>query len=163
MSLSAAEWAQLPDSATLAAGDWPVTLTDIENGEQWTGQVIRAHQHLDTTSRQRSLVIAVQAPFDQSPALLPGTFLEASIRGRTLNGLWQLPSTALGQSGELWYVTEDDTLASISTEAVFSDGASIYVRPPEVIADQPTRVVVQPLSSYVPGMRVTTVEAHQDV
>ncbi|MED5294102.1 MAG: efflux RND transporter periplasmic adaptor subunit [Pseudomonadota bacterium] len=163
VSLSAAEWSQLPDSATLTAGDWPVTLTDIESGEQWTGQVIRAHHHLDATSRQRSLVIAVQAPFDQTPALLPGTFLEASLSGRTLDGLWHLPATALGQSGQLWYVTDDDALASVSTEAVFSDGATIYVRPPEAIADQPTRVVVQPLSSYVQGMLVTTVEARQDV
>ncbi|MEE3214226.1 MAG: efflux transporter periplasmic adaptor subunit, partial [Pseudomonadota bacterium] len=87
----------------------------------------------------------------------------ASLKGRTLDGLWQLPATALGQSGQLWYVTDDDALASVSTAAVFSDGATIYVRPPEAIADQPTRVVVQPLSSYVQGMLVTTVEARQDV
>ncbi|WP_203142187.1 efflux RND transporter periplasmic adaptor subunit [Marinobacter mangrovi] len=163
VSLSAVEWAQLPDQALLTGGQWPATLTNIETGQHWSGHVIRARQHLDDTSRQRSLVIAVDAPFDQSPALLPGTFLQATVAGRDVDGLWKLPATALSQSGEIWYVTDDNTLASFAVEPRFASDGSIYIVPPKALAGDKARVVRQPLSSYVEGMAVNPVEENSHV
>lgn len=163
VSLSAEEWSQLPELSVLTSGQWPVTLTNIESGQHWTGHVIRAHQHLDDTSRQRSLIIAVKAPFDQSPALLPGTFVQAGFAGRDLKGLWKLPSTALSQSGEIWHVTDDSTLASFAAEPVFASDGSIYIDPPAALAGQAKKVVRQPLSSYVEGMAVKPVEEQGNV
>lgn len=162
ISLSAADWAQLPDASLLAAGQWPATLTNVENGEQWTGYVLRARQHLDSSSRQRSLVIAVDQPFDRSPALLPGTFVEASVTGRDIDGLWKLPATALGQDGRVWYVADDDTLASFEAEPLFADDGAIFLQPPHALSDGIARVVRQPLSSYVDGMAVQAVEEQPD-
>lgn len=152
--LSTSDWSNLPDDKTLTTTSWPVQVTGLEDTLNWSGRVLRAQQHLDTASRQRTLLIAVDAPFDQSPPLLPGTFVEAEITGRTLSHVWQLPGSALSQRGELWYVTDDDTLARFSTQPVFSSGDYIYVEVPEEFAANPMRVVVHPLNSYLPGMLV---------
>jgi hypothetical protein len=124
--------------------------------------VHRALQHLDSTSRQRTLLLAVDAPLDQSPPLLPGTFVEAELSGRTLDNLWQLPGSALSRRGEIWYVTDDNTLARFSTEPLFSHGAYIYVEVPAECAATAIRVVVHPLNSYLPGMIVQPVEENHN-
>nr|WP_298250871.1 efflux RND transporter periplasmic adaptor subunit [uncultured Halomonas sp.] len=163
VSLSAEQWSHLPGPSALASGDWPVALTHVESGQQWTGHVIRTRQHLDSTSRQRSLVIAVPAPFDQSPALLPGTFVEASLAGKAIDGLWKLPSTALSQSGKAWYVTDHNTLANFDTTPVFISDDAIFIDPPAALEGEAKRVVRQPLSSYVNGMAVNPIEEQSDV
>lgn len=152
--LSTRDWANLPDPATLSDERWPVQLTAVENGQTWSGYALRAQQHVDSSSRQRTLLVAVDSPLKQVPALLAGTFVEARISGSRVDNIWELPSSALSQRGEVWYVTEQDTLARFSTEPVFSSGNFIYVAVPEELAPSPTRVVVHPLSSYLPGMIV---------
>ena len=160
--LSAREWANLPDQATLADGQWPVTLTSVEDGRRWTGHVLRVAQHLDEETRQRALIAAVDAPLDRDPPLFPGTFLELEIAGRLVDGLWRLPSTALSQRGEVWYLRDDDTLASFAAEPLFSAAGAIYVRPPEALAEVPQRVLVHPLNGYLQGMAVRPVEVTGD-
>lgn len=162
VSLSAEMWSQLPDLSILTSSQWPVTLVNSGRDQHWTGYVIRAHQHLDDTSRQRSLVIAVESPFDQTPALMPGTFVQASLPGKDIKGLWKLPATALSQRGEIWYVTDNRTLANFATDPVFASNGSIYVKPPEDLSDHAKEVVRQPLSSYLEGMAVTPVEDQHD-
>lgn len=157
IALPASDWQylSLPDAEKTSL---PVTLTSVETGQQWTGRVLRTEQHLDE-SRQRSLIVAVDQPLDVDPALLPGTFLEATLDGSNVDGLWRIPSSALSQSGDIWYVQDDNTLANFSATPVFSDENAIYVRPPEALGDSVQQVVSQPLSSYLTGMKVTPVEA----
>jgi hypothetical protein len=138
----------------MIAGSWPVTLEHVENHTHWTGYVIRCQQHVNDTTRQRSLTIAVDQPLSQTPALLAGTFVKATIVGRTMDNLWQLPSSALSQRGEIWYVTDQHTLESFTTEPVFSRDRDIYIAPPPALAQAPQQVLTHPLSSYTRGMEV---------
>ncbi len=158
VELSASAWQKLPEQATLLAGSWPVTLTNVENNQQWQGTVLRSAGHLDATTRKRTLVISVSKPFEQQPALLPQTFVEARIKGQQQAGLWRLPASALSQKGELWYITPANDLASFSAQPSFSDSQYIYIEPPAELAGQPQRVLVHPLSSYIQGMMVHPVE-----
>jgi RND family efflux transporter MFP subunit len=157
VALTTRDWRNLPDPATLSAGQWPVELKSVEGNQTWAGHILRAEQHVDTTSRQRTLLIAVDSPLAQVPPLLPGTFVETWINGQRVDNTWELPSSALSQSGEIWYISKDDTLAKFSSEPIFSSGNSIYVEVPEQLAKTPTQIVVHPLSSYLPGMRVQPV------
>ncbi len=157
VSLSARDWQRLPGSQELGSGTWPVTLTNRESGASWQGRVLRSEQHLDATTRKRTLVISVTRPFEQAPQLLPETFLKADIPGRTLGNLWKLPTSALSQKGEIWYVNNDQTLASFPAEPVFSTSAAIYIEVPAELADTAQQVLTHPLSSYVVGMPVNPV------
>lgn len=156
-SLPERDWQQLPDAATLTRGDWPVKLRDDQTGQQWQGRVVRVARHLDDTTRQRALVVAVDQPLDQSPALLPGSFLEVRLTGREVADLWKLPASALSQRGKLWYVTADGTLADVDAEPAFRDGDAIYVPVPDDLAGQDQHVLIHPLSSYLAGMAVNPV------
>lgn len=151
------DWTQLPSDDQLNAGQWSVTLQDAQTQAQWTGHVIRTEGILDDTTRQRALVIAVEQPFSLTPPLLPGTFVEALIPGRSIERLWALPATALSQSGKLWYLREDQTLATFETQPRFSHNGLIFIKPPASLAETPQQVLTHPLHSYTPGMAVTPV------
>jgi len=155
--LSSRDWLNLPDSKSLGSGHWPVQLTGVENGQTWEGRVLRGLQHVDETSRQRTLLVAVDAPLDQEQPLLPGTFVRAGISGRTLNNIWKLKSSSLSQRGEIWYLSDNDTLKKFATQPVFSDEGSIFIEVPEEFRGVATRIVVHPLSSYLTGMKVRPV------
>ncbi len=158
VSLSARDWQRLPDSTQLTSGTWPVTLTNSESGSSWQGAVLRIEQHLDATTRKRTIVVSVENPFAQNPQLLPETFVKADIPGRQLDNLWELPTSALSQKGEIWYVASDQTLQTFSTEPVFSTSTAVYIDVPSTLAAQPQQVLTHPLSSYVVGMKVNPVE-----
>ena len=157
VSLSSDDWDKLPDASVLDSGRWPVELADVQNGRRWSGHVLRTEQHLEANTRQRSLVVAVEDPFDTCPALLPGTFVEAAIGGRELDAIWKLPSSAFSQKGEIWYVSDDGVLESFVTDPVFSDADAIYITAPEALSDGEQKVLVHPLSSYLKGMAVNPV------
>jgi RND family efflux transporter MFP subunit len=158
VSLSADEWAKLPEAAELNSGQWPVALSHVQNGRKWRGRILRAQHHLDTSTRQRGLVLALDQPLDADPPLLPGTFVKATIPGRRLENLWKLPGSALSQAGEIWYVQADNTLASFSAKPLFNDGDVIYVSVPDTLKGREQNVLIHPLNSYLVGMRVNPVQ-----
>lgn len=157
LPLSQQDWNNLPDIKVLNEGHWPVTLISVETGKQWNGYIRRAERHLDDTTRQQSLVAAVNRPLEQAEILAPGTFVRADIQGRELNNLWQLPASSLSKRGEIWYETSG-ILARFSADPVASDEQAIYIHPPESLYGQPINVLVHPLTTYVPGMAVNPVE-----
>lgn len=158
VSLSDREWQSLPDADILTTGEWPVNLQAVEGSAIWQGKVLRIEQHLDGTTRQRSLIVGVEKPLDQQPAIYPGVFVEVSLGGRQMDNLWQVPTTSLSQRGEIWYVTAENNLAKFATTPVFSDENHLYIRPPADLLDAAQQILLQPISSYVEGMAVAPIE-----
>ncbi|MGJ8620979.1 MAG: efflux RND transporter periplasmic adaptor subunit [Methylophilaceae bacterium] len=155
INLSTNDWQNLPNIS--ASKGLPVKLSSVEGKVSWVGHLLRVEQHLDDSTRQRALIVTVNQPLDQVPALYPGTFLNAEVEGRTVEKLWKLPSSALSQRGEIWYVTQDNTLANFSADPVFSDSEAIYIATPESLVKEKQRVLVHPLSSYLKGMQVKVI------
>lgn len=158
VSLSALQWSGLPDPDKLDNTNWPVTLVHAQTGQKWFGYILRACFNVDEKSRQRSLIIALDKPLDAPSPLLFNTFVQARIQGRNMDNLWELPDSAFSQKGDIWYVTKDNTLASFSTEPLFSQGESIYVAPPQTLAQSVQKVLVHPLNHYLNNMIVNPVE-----
>ena len=158
VALSSNEWQNLPPLSELNEGSWPVTISSVENQQQWNGFVLRAEQSLDAQTRQRSLIVALKNPLDQKPALYPGTFVNVHISGRKVDGLWKLPTSALSQRGEIWYVDKNNTLAKFSTTPLFTRTGFIFVEPPEDLKNDRANVLINPLDSYLNGMDVKPVE-----
>lgn len=162
VALSEREWQSLPATSQMLATQWPVQLQAVEGNDQWLGQVLRSEQHLDGTTRQRSLIIGVEKPLDQQPPLNPGTFVKATLAGSERDGLWQLPLTSLSQRGDIWYLDANDHLAKFAATPIFSDTQFIYIQPPAELQKEAQQVLIQPIDSYLPGMAVTPVEAGSD-
>lgn len=132
-----------------------VILSDVTTQNQWQGYIARFEQHLDDSSRQRSVVVALDKPFEQATPLLPGTFLAVQIAGKTLNNVIKLPASAISQEGLIWYVSEQNTLVSTTANKVFERDDYVYISP---IAEQSNlRVVARPLVSYLNEMRVNPI------
>ncbi|QUM76065.1 efflux RND transporter periplasmic adaptor subunit [Moritella sp. 24] len=157
--LSAHQWTSLPDISGAVEGQWPVTLTNTTGDAQWQGYVERVEQHLDNASRQRSLVVVVEQPLAQQTPLFPGTFVTATVEGKALNNLWQLPATAISQNGDVWYIGADGYLATFTAKKQFSQGELSYITPAEGM--ESANIIIRPLNSYVQGMQVIAKHKNQ--
>lgn len=155
--LSAKQWQNLPSLsnntlAKLSAKKIPVLLSSADSDRSWKGYVVRVAQNVDTTSRQRSLIVAVDHPFNKSVELYPGTFVQAEIEGKELVNIWQLPASAISQQGEIWFVNDDGQLNKVVANKLFEKGDFVYV---SAIKNRPSaQIIKRPLSSYIVGMRV---------
>jgi len=162
IALSAQDWASLPALEQMREAQWQVSLHNVENNQHWQATVVRAEQSLDETTRQRALIVAVQNPLEQVPELLPGTFVEARIPGREIDNLWKLPSSALSQRGNIWYVSEENALVSLAVQPLFADAEAIYIAAPAAMLNAAQQILVHPLSSYLDGMQVNPVEVSNE-
>ncbi|MEZ9159684.1 efflux RND transporter periplasmic adaptor subunit [Vibrio lentus] len=156
--LSENQWLSLPnsDNTQLKEQPWPVTLSSSDGQYQWQGYVERVEQHLQQDTRQRSLIVKVDNPLEQEKDLYPGTFVQATISGKQLTQLWELPASALSQQGDLWFVDNNSQLSKSNADVEFEKGGLIYIDPTKLnveIGDS-VQVVKRPLSSFKAGMVV---------
>ena len=154
--LSANEWRLLPNLESLNTKPWLVTLSSQENNQQWQARVERTTSHIDTSSRQRSIIVVVDNPLNQPQPLYPGTFVKAQIEGKTLTGLWKVPASAISQNNTLWLVDNKQVLKEVPAKVLFSAHQFSYVQPPE--GETSADVVIRPLNTYLVGMRVTAIK-----
>ena len=130
-------------------------------GAAWTGVVTRVDARVDPRNRFVYAICEVTRPLDD-PArpLRVGTFVEATLIGRTVPDLHAVPVSALVDDRRVWSVVPPAETASSNTAALVEEPAErVFAR--EGLAylrlDEPTRprhIVVQPLPSFRPGMRV---------
>ncbi|URM15490.1 efflux RND transporter periplasmic adaptor subunit [Vibrio splendidus] len=165
--LSESQWLSLPnsDNSQLKEQPWPVTLSSSDGQYQWQGYVERVEQHLQQDTRQRSLIVKVDNPLDQEKDLYPGTFVQATISGKQLTQLWELPASALSQQGDLWFVDDNGLLSKSNANVEFEKGGLIYIDPTKLSNStelnsltesnsDSVQVVKRPLSSFKSGMVV---------
>ena len=75
----------------------------------WNGRVTRMEAQVDQSSRMVHVVVEVPRPYETSdgrPALLPGTFVDVSIFGRTLEGVVEVPRFAMHEGDRIWVYTD---------------------------------------------------------
>lgn len=161
INLASSDWQKLPNMATLLNRRTPVLVNSIDDNSQWQGQVIAIDQHIDTTTRMRSLIIGVSSPLDQTPALLPGSFVTIQLQGKAIDNLWKLPTTALSQTSEIWYVNDQSRLDAFDTTPIFVDSQSIYIQVPENLRGRVYQVIKKPFSSYLKNTLVNPSEPSQ--
>lgn len=124
----------------------------------WAGTVERLEGRVDPRSRMVHVVVAIEDPFDSPngrPPLLPGTFVDIEIAGRTLEDVVQLPRYALRDGGFVWTArptdgTESTNLRVRDVEVVRSDRRHAFVRG----LDPGERVITSALDAAVDGMAV---------
>lgn len=147
--LDAKQWSLLPDR-------WngiKATLRDPSRGVSWDAVVVREGGHLDRKSRLRTLYLEVSRPYELTPPLLPGTFVQVDLPGRKVPRLLRLPESALTRKGLVWYVDETPTLRNFMAEPVFYGAGDVFLSPPDE-APFPLRVAVSPTTSFTAGLNV---------
>ena len=163
LPLSEQQWSLLPSASQL--NTLTITVKDAATGQSWTATPDRVEQHIDTASRQRSLIAVVADPLAHDHPLFPGNFVQAELTSGMVEGLWQLPSSALIDAHTVWAVNDEQLLTPLSVDIQFSRGNSVFVTPVQSDSTSPTqtvRIVNRPLASYLQNMQVNpTVEGIQ--
>ena len=152
LELSSSDWQKLPSSDSMIKNQWPANITGVnEPQKKWQGYVNQAGMHIDSESGLRSLFVAVDQPLQQSPPLLPGSYVTVTLAGDLLADLWQLPNSALSQKSQIWYLTDEQRLANFDATPVFVDRDYVYIKAPENLRQTPQRVLTHPYNSYLTG------------
>jgi len=89
----------------------------------WTGRVTRMEAQVDQSSRMVHVVVEIKDPYatsDDRPALLPGTFVDVRIFGRTLDDVIPVPRHAVHEGNQLW-VFDNEVLRVRQAEVLRSD------------------------------------------
>ena len=142
-------------------GDLPgpvVHLSATVAGEPhiWRGELVRSEGARDARTQMLSLVAQVRDPYvrDGDPDRVPlpiGIFVEASIEGRRVAGVFAVPRSALRRGDQVLVVDEESRVRIRPVEVVRSDDENSWLRAGVVDGD---RVVVSPLELATDGMPV---------
>ena len=119
----------------------------------WEGRVTRMEAQVDQASRMVHVVVEIEDPYAASenrPALLPGTFVDVQIFGRTLEGVVPVPRFAVHEGGQVW-VFDDGKLVIRRVHVLRSDRHQTLVAS-GIDADE--LVIVSSLDAVTEGMAV---------
>ena len=144
-------WFDLPAPATVSA--------DFAGRNQvWSAEAERLEGQVDPRSRMVHVVIRVDRPFDrqgeleETPPLMPGTFVRASIQGETLEQIIRIPRSTLRGDNQVW-VVEDDRLHIRKVEVLRAHRDSVVVRKGSGL-DSGDLIVISAVEAATDGMAV---------
>ncbi|MGB1158934.1 MAG: efflux RND transporter periplasmic adaptor subunit [Porticoccaceae bacterium] len=158
----------LDDLALLGSddsGNTRVELIGSVNGQQslWKADLVRSEGSINERNRVQYLVARIIDPYNlednsQPVPLLMGTFVEAQIRGKTIDQVYPLPRHALRSGNRVAVVDANQRLALKPVEYDFEDQSYYYI-------DQGLEGVVEIVTSsigvMVEGMRLKPVNEPQ--
>jgi RND family efflux transporter MFP subunit len=157
----------LPYAAELTEsgeGSGPVvTLSAVQRGRptEWSARIVRSEGVVDENSRVTYAVARVEDPYrlrSDGDALPVGSFVSASIDGRSTDGLLRVPRYALRGSDQLLFVDDDNILRIRSVTVVRADADYAYLGAGAASGD---RVIITTLESPINGMLVRTMDETQ--
>jgi len=122
------DFIELPDTGKTVALDQAqkVTLASKNGGQtlEWQGRIVRSEETIDPVNRMVYVVARVDDPYrlakQDGPTLRRGTFVKATITGRTQENVVSLERTALRGKDEVW-VAKDGKLTFRTVEVVYTD------------------------------------------
>ncbi len=121
---------------------------------RWAGRVVRVEGQVDPKSRMLDVVVRVKKPWQglavDQPPLLPGTFVEVAIDGKTLPDVIAVPTYAIHNEDELWVVQEGQ-LRVVKIRIAYHQGDWVYVA---AGLKEGQKVIVSPMDVVTEGMRV---------
>lgn len=122
---------------------------------EWRGTVVRTDATIDMSSRVVYAVARVEKPFaivpgSARPPLSPGLFVHATIDGRPLQGITELPRSALRTDGTVLVVDAKSQALSRKVDVLQSNSTTIWTQG----LAQGERVIVRQATPVIPGMEV---------
>ncbi|MEO1369300.1 MAG: efflux RND transporter periplasmic adaptor subunit, partial [Acidobacteriota bacterium] len=135
----------------------PTAAVDADFGgdrQSWPATVARLEGEVDPRTRMVRVIVEVEDPFDGATPLLPGTFVDVAIDGRTLEDVVRIPRFALRQGSTVW-TAEDGRLQIRPVEVARRDRFYAYIESGLAAGSQ---VITSSLDGVVDGMAVRASE-----
>jgi len=123
---------------------------------QWQGRIVRTDASIDVNSRVVYAVAEIERPFareagSERPPLSPGLFVNATINGRQIENVVELPRNSLRTDGSVLVVDAQQRAQPREVEVLQSTPQVMWVRGLE----RGDRVIVSDPSIALAGMTVT--------
>ncbi len=126
---------------------------------EWQGRVVRSTGEVDTKSRMTEIVIEVKDPYgllnkgNVSKTLVSGSFVEVSVKGKTLNDVFIIPRVAVRDNSTVWIMGKDNLLRIRKIYIVRYERENVIVKDG---LDDGERVVLTTVSGAADGMKLRT-------
>ena len=121
---------------------------------RWAGRAVRVEGQVDPKSRMVDVVVRVKDPLQglaaDQPPLLPGTFVEVTIDGKTLPDVIAVPTYAIHDEDEVW-VVQDKQLRVLKVRIARYQRDKVYVA---AGLKGGQRVIISPMDVVTNGMQV---------
>ncbi|HAS6045311.1 TPA: efflux RND transporter periplasmic adaptor subunit [Vibrio vulnificus] len=130
-------------------------------GHHWPAKVRYVSPLVDTSTRQRQVVLAVQSPYQNKAKLYPNQQVQAEIDLGLSENVVSVPLSAMTRDGYVWTLDRSDRLRKESVTFIGQGHQQLNIRFDEQSA-QVRRVVQYPLASMLSGKQVAPVVSEQD-
>jgi len=128
----------------------------------WTGRIVRTEGEIDARSRMVTVVARVEDPYGRGaggntrdrPPLAVGLFVDAEIRGRSIENAVLLPRSVLHGGDRVIVVGSDDRIEFRDVEVLRNERETVVIGGGLEAGEE---VVVSPLATTVEGMAVRVV------
>ena len=152
-------WLHPASDGSFQAGSCVVSWV-LESGQRVSrsGVAKRLLGEVDTAGRMARVLVGVSDPLDPAqddPLLLLGSYVKVEFSAVKLSEVYRLPRNALRESGVVWVVASDNTLAHKKVRTVFTHGDFVFLQGELSERDL---VVTNPLPGALEGMLL---EVHQ--
>lgn len=117
------------DYSYLADGDHrDVVLKRFENGgeQQWSARIVRDEGVIDENSRMIYLVAEIKKPYEASPKLKFGTFVDAAVQSEIHDNIAIIPSH-LYREGHVTLINDNRELHQQNVELLKRDKTHVYI------------------------------------
>jgi multidrug efflux pump subunit AcrA (membrane-fusion protein) len=135
-----------------------VELKAVVNGSevQWPAVLVRSEGTIEQSSRAQYLVATIDDPYNlknqkNRQPLLMGTFVEATVSGKTINAVHALPRYALRANQRVAMVTAEKRLKMVAVDYIFDDRNYYYINSG---LEGSVEVVTSGMGIMVDGMKV---------
>lgn len=155
---------ELPDASEITASGGSngpaVTLTAVQKGQpaEWQATIVRSEGVVDEKSRVTYAVAQIDDPYRLHTPGTPlpvGTFVGGQIKGAAVDGVIEVPRSALRGSNQLLFVDEENKIRIRTVNVVRADARNAYVTGDELLGE---RIAITGIDSPMNGMLVRTTD-----
>jgi multidrug efflux pump subunit AcrA (membrane-fusion protein) len=123
------------------------------SGNQWSAKVRYVSPEVDSVTRQRQVVLAVENPYQNKPRLFPNQQVQAVVNLGLQDDVVSVPLSAMTRDGYVWTLDTENRLRKESVTLIGQSSQELDIRFNDQSA-KARRVVQYPLSSMLIGKQV---------
>ena len=127
---------------------------------EWKGRITRTAGSIDPPTRLVYVYAEVMNPYDQTPPLAIGMFVDAEIEGKTIKDAFLIPNSSITNDGAI-YTIDNENYLRIKKIEIFGVVNDYLVVKGDI--NEGMRVVASPLNTAEEGMALTPILLDKDI
>ena len=127
---------------------------------EWEGRIVRTAGSIDPPTRLVYVYAEVINPYQQSPPLAIGMFVDAIIEGKTIKDGFLVPNSAINNNSNIYAIDKNDNLEIREIEVLGTENDYVIIKG-EI--NEGERVVVSPLNNAKIGMGLKPILLNKNI